>query len=536
MKVYQNLKKAIAFLFLFLWLFIQINLLVTQNFVSQITKRDFALPNVALLCIGIATVVLVSVIGIWLYRRYHAQIEKLISFKMVVLLSVLLFFFQLYLSYHVYFITDWDVQLVINNATLLNQGEVSPDFPYYYSRYPNNLFLTYLYALIMKVGAWLGMGEGNVFSIVAVQCAISAVTAYLTYRVTYSFTNSKWMSLFAYAVYAVFIGVSPWFVIPYSDATGLVFPIAIFRMWQIAKKTERRSVQYVLYAVMGVLAFIGFKIKPQILIVFIALLMIVLIKTLLVLIKERRAWQVAARYAACLGAFVLSAALFSGVISMIIPQKLDPEREYGMAHFLMMGLNEERQGIYSDEDVAFSASFETKEERSAANLEVVRQRLREMGIGGLFKHLVNKTLVNFGDGSFAWHQEGIFLKEILPEKDENLSPFFRSFYYANGKNYGAFLTYSQYIWMAILFFAAFSAIYAVKSQAQKGDEMSVLLLALIGLTLFETLFEARARYLFTYAPIFIVCAVVGLYVILKAVRKKANEKSCLACHNFYNVA
>ena len=57
--------------------------------------------------------------------------------------------------------------------------------------------------------------------------------------------------------------------------------------------------------------------------------------------------------------------------------------------------------------------------------------------------------------------------------------------------------------------------YVFKRPDQKGDEMSVMLLSLIGVTLFVTLFEARARYLFPYAPIFIVSAVVGLYMILQ---------------------
>ena len=37
------------------------------------------------------------------------------------------------------------------------------------------------------------------------------------------------------------------------------------------------------------------------------------------------------------------------------------------------------------------------------------------------------------------------------------------------------------------------------------------MLAIIGLTIFETVFEARARYLFTYIPMYIILAIMGGY-------------------------
>lgn len=40
--------------------------------------------------------------------------------------------------------------------------------------------------------------------------------------------------------------------------------------------------------------------------------------------------------------------------------------------------------------------------------------------------------------------------------------------------------------------------------------MVVIQLAILGLTAFELLFEARARYLYTFSPLFIILAVCGL--------------------------
>ncbi len=61
-----------------------------------------------------------------------------------------------------------------------------------------------------------------------------------------------------------------------------------------------------------------------------------------------------------------------------------------------------------------------------------------------------------------------------------------------------------------------------------------MLLSVIGLTLFELLFEARARYLFTYVPIYIILALYGFQFvrtklpeiakITKSERKRENEE------------
>lgn len=50
--------------------------------------------------------------------------------------------------------------------------------------------------------------------------------------------------------------------------------------------------------------------------------------------------------------------------------------------------------------------------------------------------------------------------------------------------------------------------------AEKGNK-AILMLGIVGLTLFELLFEARARYLFIYAPIYIILCIYGLDFLRK---------------------
>ena len=49
--------------------------------------------------------------------------------------------------------------------------------------------------------------------------------------------------------------------------------------------------------------------------------------------------------------------------------------------------------------------------------------------------------------------------------------------------------------------------------------MIIVMLSIIGLTIFELIFEARARYLYTYVPLYIILAAAG---VQKIVEKKNN--------------
>ena len=54
----------------------------------------------------------------------------------------------------------------------------------------------------------------------------------------------------------------------------------------------------------------------------------------------------------------------------------------------------------------------------------------------------------------------------------------------------------------------------------ENKEVVILLwITLIGVFLFESLFESRARYIYTYSPLFIVLSVIGLQTIFQKLDK-----------------
>lgn len=523
MKGIDLVKKSIAYLWAGIILFLGICLFVLQGFIEQFCKKHFTLPNLVVLLIDLVFVAATVFIAIRYRRGIERALDKIVNRGLVLALSAVLFFVLLYIAKNVYFLTGWDVDVVINSAVSISQGGVASEG--YFTYYPNNVFLVYLFSFILKVNSAIGVFPENngIFAIIALQCMLFAATAYLVYSVCYELTKKKSASLLAFIVFFLLVGLSPWVMIPYSDAMGLIFPILIFRIYQLSCVAKGRVMPVALWCINALVAFIGFKIKPQLVIMFIALIIVEVLRTVFIRRKNLKVLKKGLiNIVACLLVFVIAIAAFSIFSATQSAIGLYKEDEIGFPHFLMMGLNRETDGVYLYDDVLFSLSFETKAERDRENIRVAFERIREMGFFGLIDHTVRKSLVNFGDGSFAWGVEGYFFKEILPEPNGSVAPWLRSFYYEDGENYRLFEDSMQAIWLAVLMFSGTVALYIVRNKGKKGLEASVLTLSLIGLSLFETLFEARARYLLTYAPIFIICAIIGLFTLIKII----NEKYC----------
>ena len=81
-----------------------------------------------------------------------------------------------------------------------------------------------------------------------------------------------------------------------------------------------------------------------------------------------------------------------------------------------------------------------------------------------------------------------------------------------GENYQLFRSSKQAVWIPILFFLLLVILYQRKQTSIDIEkEMTAIVMAVIGLTLFELIFEARARYLFCYTPLFVILAALGMH-------------------------
>ena len=126
------------------------------------------------------------------------------------------------------------------------------------------------------------------------------------------------------------------------------------------------------------------------------------------------------------------------------------------------------------------------------------------------KILSKKMLTNYNDGTFAWSVEGEFYNDMREDVDTVFAPKLKNLYYDYGTDYQVFALTVQLAWITIIVFIFIRTLFAVREKDNEDYLYKIMILSLVGLTIFELLFEARARYLYTYVPIYIIVAMYGM--------------------------
>ncbi len=496
----EKLKEIIQIIFVIICLIV--NLIVLFCNIKLNTSINFLFKNYILFFTG--GVVVFG--GYYCFRKYRMKIsENLI----IGILSVLLLCFEIFVSLNALFRSGWDVGMLYDTA-YYNVFDKFPIIKFdcsksYFETYPNNVFfLLYemFFAVVVKL---IGKGPKTLsFLLVMNNCFIFVLAGFMLYFCVRKVTQNRKISLSAWIMYAILVGTSSWFLVPYSDSLGLLFPIFILFVYMFYNKNI-----YLKTFLISFLAFLGYQIKPQILIVFIAIIIIKLLD--IYKFDKKNVLKIFKQVFVVFLTYLLISLPIGYVKSNIM--KLDENKKIGLTHFLMMGMNTETNGVWSGEDVSFSSSFPTTSIRTQKNLEEFTKRVKKIGISGLALHLRNKILVNFNDGTFFFGEEGSFYVWSYPTNLKT-SEFVKTFVYSNGKYYIYLATIRQSLWLIILFLMLFSCLKS------KDKDVLVVQLSLIGLFLFEMLFEARSRYLFIYVPYFIILSNLGLNLLGNRLMKK----------------
>ena len=496
----------LIFELLFIWtLFLIFGL---HNVLQPLTTKRFPLDNSGLFIIGRSLVSILFLLNIQFGKKIGDFLGK--HFKIVICVSLfLLLFWQLYSCYGGYFISGWDAGIIRSTVLQELRGEYDQIDNNYYSWCPNNLMLIWIFKTVAKTARLFGI-ENWEYSLVAFQCILDVCAIWLVYVVTFDFTRNTKVAFIAFLSAALFIGLSPWFIVAYSDATGFLFPVLIIRIYQLENNSNHQRNKTVWGIILGIVSCMAYYIKPQILIVCIA---IALTEACAVLNKQFR--QLLPDYLKRIACYVIGHICFVLVFNMFIFPSLhiqiNPDKTMGWQHYLMMGLNRDRDGVYSGEDSGFTQSFSTNEERNKANIQEVIKRLRHMGKSGLFVHLNRKQLINYGDGTFAWNVEGGSFSGDPDWAHNSASSLIRSFIKPGGKYYQWFVGVKQLMWIIVLFFHLFVFMYPRKELNGRGEKVLIAsAISIIGLSLYTLLFEARARYLFCFSPIYVILFAWGI--------------------------
>lgn len=137
--------------------------------------------------------------------------------------------------------------------------------------------------------------------------------------------------------------------------------------------------------------------------------------------------------------------------------------------------------------------------RQALNLEVIGQRVRDYGVGGMLRHLADKLSFIFGDGTyFAAYK--LYLSPLYN------TPLHRFLLWDYGE-FGLTSYATMSLQLCLLAAMAWGAWRAMRSRCHTA---TVLRVAVFGLALFLLLWEARSRYLINFLPLMLLCGASAL--------------------------
>ena len=424
----------------------------------------------------------------------------------------------------------------------------------YYSRYANNLFLTYIFLNVYKIGEVIGIQNGY-FLLLFIQSIMFSVGGFLIYKIADMYFKEKYKiySICTWIIYMLIVGLSPHIVLTYSDGIGmflsLILTYIIFKLEKEKDKDIKKDKnkindgkgknkllpkgsisRIILILLFTNLSILGYYIKPQIIIISISYVIIKILNipylTYLVIknknedcknnrrvrkerIKKEIIYYIIVSILIIITGCIIYTHIRKANNSMGI--NIDKEKRFNITHYAMLGWNPESKGVFTIKDENFSGKYEKLKDREKANLEELKRRITEMGLGGVINQIARKILTNYNDGTFSGVATFVYIRKEynIEGINKELSKFLKNIYYENGKYNMIYTQIMQCLWIGILIFNMFSY------NDGKSTKISIVILGIIGLFIFEILFEARSRYIFIYVPLYIFLGVIGLKNVLR---------------------
>ena len=282
----------------------------------------------------------------------------------------------------------------------------------------------------------------------------------------------------------------------YNDSMAMIITVLIVYMLFISSKYRKKNItkkkQVFINILLGILVFIGMKIKMTSIFVIIAYLVY------MVLNKENK--QI---IKPCIIVIITILVLNLGYKIIINNTLLEDEklREMNMPiyHSIMMGLK--NRGGYNQEDDEFSSLQSTYELRKKANINEINRRLKNYNGLSFQKHINSKIIYTWGDGTY-------FGPEKIRRDPVNRN-ILHDVYLANGK-YSRYYKYiPQIMHFSMIILIILEAIYIMKKK-EYNQKSFIGIITMFGFFIFLLIWETRSRYLLSGLPIFIMTSIEGL--------------------------
>lgn len=391
---------------------------------------------------------------------------------------------------------SWDWGVVMRTAVhYMDTGVIGN--PEYYAQYPNNqlwvVALIGLFKMVRFIYPDAGVEEFKVVSVV-VMCLLIQLTIWVikeTARVIWDekrgffagFLAILCLPLYLYAQFA------------YTDIPGMLLCGLLLYLYSKMQRNYGKKQSFYL-VLLGITAAAAYKIKVMVFVVVIAIIIELFLK--------QTSMKKFLGQAFILGfSLILTMGILQLPVNKIMPisQEMSDSQKFPAAHWIMMGLN--KTGGYQDEDVSYTGSFPTYEEKKAATMEAIKSRVKTYGVRGMIKHIFYTKMKR------TWCVSSLNGDDYVgrnPLHDGTLQKIFTK----KGSLHWICLTYTWIYHFALLLGILMSGAAAL-FQKNRDVKMQIGRISLLGVVLFLAIWECNSRYLVCFLPVLMLTAAEGLY-------------------------
>lgn len=423
----------------------------------------------------------------------------------------------------------WDARVLWDAAEVLAEGSRLEDYPYdYLSRYPNNIPMLALNVLLIKGTKLFGLDQDlSIAAANGVALFVMSMSIYVVVRAA----TTKIMGVFAQLLVFLFMALSPWSAVPYTDIPVAALLIAALALGIVAARNQKLFVRYALLAAAGCLIAAAGTLKPSAYLVLIAVIGAGFLgenfgfhrdapsegsseRRLVNMLKMSTISVVAA-------SLIMSPILelSSEKLSGLEASRLDDERAFPALHWVRLGLLEKQSsdgaytsyGGYNREAVTEAGAAPSNSERSLLTREAIRDRLSELGPAGVLTFATKKTIWTWGDATFSSWSEGIDDSEPL-KRDGPLSQAVQKFAHPSGNLFQVWGELLTGLWISLLTLGALGV-------ARRPEQVPMLLsIVVLGVVAYTLLFEGRSRYLIAELPLLLAYVSIGFFALRQQLR------------------
>ena len=434
-----------------------------------------------------------------IYRLFFCeiQIKKPLSYRLLWWIFFALFVLFLFIFAYAVRVESlsWDWGKVIRSASerVLTGNLIDKA---YFARYPNNrLWYCVLVFIFYGVKALYPAAELEQFYLfsIAFGCVMVCASILFLHHIAAMLWGEK--KAFFAGIFALFcFPLMMWAPYAYTDTSGMLVLMLLLWLWIKADNAQRHGGQILFAALFGITAAVAYKLKVTVFIFVIA--------ALIVLIIRRQSWKKMA-IGLCLILFCFAGTgqvLEAGMQQVIdIDDELYNQMELPLTHWIMMSL---KYGGYVQEDVDYTMSFPTYEEKKNANIKEIKKRLKEKGVLGCAKFFfTDKQIRTWGDATFSGC-------DYLSREPVNPDGFFEAFVTQEGAWNWLLLLYGS-LYYGVLLAGMFLGGIAAWIGREDRQPLLAGRVTIIGIFALMMIWECNSRYIVLFLPLMVLLSSEG---------------------------